>query len=387
MNKKQSILYINYAPYGNSGNILTYMRETFQTVIYIEFIFHHLGKTQTAIYHYKNGSLIKVEPILQIPMPSKFVFIALPIRSCINFLQIIYHAIRLQKTYHIFDMFFSVNAFISWCGNILKKIGVVRKTIFWVWDYYPPVHKNKTIMLMRAIYWQFDKIAMTSDNVVFVNNRLIKLRQNIHVLPKDGHAYPVVGIGTTASTIIKKPSKPIVFAFYGAIKKSQGLDFMFDHSEEIMKTIPKCSLHIIGSGLDETYFRAKAKNSSLPCTFYGYIQDAAAVSDILSSCTIGIALYKPEIDNVSYFGDPAKIKAYISQGLPVIATDIFEFSKELQQWKAGIVIRYNNIEDFKNAVKTVQKNFEEFSSNAHTLARQYHFASIYKRLFFFPTDE
>lgn len=378
--KNQSVLYINYAPYGNTGNILTYMRDTFRTVIYIEFIFHHLGKMQSAIYHYQLGKLVKVESISQIPIPATYVFIALPIRSFINFLQIIFHSIRLYRKYHKFDIFFSVNAFISWCGNILKNLGIVTKTIFWVWDYYPPIHEDKMVMFIRSIYWTFDKAAISSDRVIFLNNRLLELRRKIGILPK-GKKYPIVGIGTVINKTIKRAlHKPLRIAYLGAVKKSQGLDFIFDHAEYIVKKSHSMEIHVFGGGPDEERFKKRASRCPIRCIFHGYISDSGVLEKSLSQCDVGLALYMPDPGNVSYYGDPSKIKAYISLGMPVITTDVFWFVNELQKAHAGIITPYEPVTFTKGLLKIVD-TYAYYSNNAYTLAARYNYKNLYETLF------
>jgi glycosyltransferase involved in cell wall biosynthesis len=287
----------------------------------------------------------------------------------------------LKKTYGPFHIFFTVNAFTAWCGNILKKIGLVQKTVFWVWDYYPPIHEDKVIMLMRTLYWIFDKAAIHSDIVAFLNIRLINLRKKIGVLSQSS-SYPVVSIGTDLHIGKKKRMEStLTFAFLGALKKSQGLDYIFDHAIELKKRLPPCRLHVFGGGPDEGYFRNRAHSCPIPVTFFGYIPDSKKMNTLLSRCDIGLAPYIPDPGNVSYYSDPSKIKAYISNGIPVIMTNVFQFSKEIQKSKAGIVFRYNDTKGFIKAVYAITRSYSSYQKNALALAKKYYYKTMYPKLF------
>jgi glycosyltransferase involved in cell wall biosynthesis len=374
---------VNFAPYGNTGNILTYILSQYQTIVFFNFNFHHLGKKQSSssILLYHQGKLIRQKSIFQIYCPPHLVFILLPIRSIIICMQILYHTVSLKKEYGIFDTYFTVNAFTAWVGILLKKLHLVKRTIFWVWDYYPPIHERKSVMFMRSLYWYFDKAATKSDRVIFLNDRLLQLRRKIGILQKM-KKYPIVGIGTVVNKAIKRTfHKPLRIAYLGTVKKSQGLDFIFDHEEYIVKNSQPMEIHIFGGGPDEERFKKRASLCPIRCIFHGYIPDSNTLQKSLAQCDIGLALYMPDPGNVSYYGDPSKIKAYISLGMPVITTDVFEFSEEISKTSAGLIIPYEDSTAFTHSIHKIQKNYSYYCQNAIMLARHYEFSKIYPKLF------
>jgi glycosyltransferase involved in cell wall biosynthesis len=319
--------------------------------------------------------------LFQTPTPIPLIFFFLPIRSVIILLQIFYHTYRLKNLYGPFDIYFTVNAFTAWVGNLLRKTSIVNKTVFWVWDYYPPIHENKIIMFMRWLYWQFDKKAIDADNIVFLNERLYNLRRDIGILPSSTR-HAIVPIGTNPkSPKIKTLKKQITLTFIGAIKKSQGLDAIFDYSKELHKAFPNITLHILGGGPDENYYKMRAKQTGFQSRFFGYIPDDKKLAEKLSHCDIGIALYTPDPGNVSYYGDPSKIKMYLSAGLPVITTDTFSFSQELKSSGSGILVAYGNIDELIRAIKTIKKAYKKYQINANKLAKRYKYTTLYHSMF------
>lgn len=380
----KSIIYVNYSPYENSGKILDYLLENFKYVFIFSLGFHNLKekKKYNKLSVYYRGKSSKEVYLFQLPVPKTLLFVTLPLRSFIVFIQILIYTYWLKKKYGKINIYFTVNAFTAWIGNVMKRFGLVSKTIFWVWDFYPPVHKDKIIMLMRQIYWQFDKISSHSDRVVFVNHRLIDLRKDIGIIPKKAN-YPIIPIGTDKfSNLSSKGEKSVILGFIGMVKKSMGLDVVFDNADQIIKDFPNTRLEVIGSGPDMEYFKSKAKNSAVATTFHGYLE-GESFNQVLEKCSIGIAPYLPDPSNVSHYGDAGKVKRYLSLGLPVIITDIFEFAKEIEKSKAGEIIRYDKPKELINAIKKIMSNYNQYQKNALKLREKLYYKKIYPKMFEF----
>lgn len=375
-------MYVNFSPYENAGNILDFVNDHFARVIVFSFNFHKLDGNQepSSLYIYNLGKIIYKTRLYQTPTSPELAFLLLPIRSLTIFVQILFHTIRLRRRFGPFTIFFTVNAFIAWCGNILRSLGLVKKTVFWVWDYYPPVHPSRLVRFMRWLYWQFDKPAsQMADKTLFLNKRLETLRKKIGVLPEKNE-YEVVEIGTNPlRKNMKKADSPISLAFFGVIKRSQGLDLFFDafDSNPLGKPVV---LHVIGGGPDLAYFKSRAKSVAAKVIFHGFVAQEDKVNNILDMCHIGLAPYPQDKSNVMYYSDPSKIKKYLSRGLPVITTDVFEFSSSILNYHAGVVVPYNK-KHIIPSIKLLLKNYSFYSKNALLLAKKYSFTMLYKRLF------
>lgn len=382
---KRIVVYVNFSPYVNAGKILDYITDTFETVLVFSFNFYSLGRNQerNSLSIYKNRKLVKKNYLHQMRSNKKMstAFLLLPVRSIILFLQITWHLLRFKKTYKTYDIFFTVNAFPAWIGNFLRQFHLIDKTIYWVWDYYPPMHKNKIVMLFRWMYWQLDRSANKSDSVVYLNQRLIELRKSIGVWNNNINS-KIIPIGTDPRYIKKQRNmESIKLVFVGVLKKSQGLDIVFDNATQLVKMFPKISIDIIGSGPDEAYFKRRSGKTMLKTTFHGFLPNENAVDKIISNCHIGVATYIPEESNVSYYGDPSKIKLYISQGIPVITTDVFSFSEEILYLKAGIIVDYFKPGQLVAAIKEINSHKSFYEKNALRLAKKYNFKKIYADMF------
>jgi len=380
----KTIIYVNFAPYENAGRILDYLLLRFERVILFSFNFHTLSKSQSTstLAIYENKKIVQTRPLFQTPAPPNLAFILLPIRSLVIFLQIIWHSLYLKGKFGTIDEYFTVNAFTAWTGNILRSLGLVKKTRFWIWDYYPPVDKNMIVSFMRWLYWKFDDPASRqSDSISFLNRHLKELRQEIGVLPKSDN-HPIVEIGTdpVKSTSKNKISKTVQIVFLGVIKKIQGLELFYDAANKIASLYPNTVLHVIGGGPDMEYFKKRSKDCPLKTVFHGYIKDENKVNAIISRCHIGIAPYIPDESNCMYYSDPSKIKRYMNYGLPVITTNVFDFSQEIKKNKVGIVISYTPTSLFY-AIKLIIEKYSLYQYNSYLLAKKYSYKKLYEKIF------
>ncbi|MCL5795032.1 MAG: glycosyltransferase [Patescibacteria group bacterium] len=390
MSSKRSnnnIVYTNYSPYENSGKILDYLKDNFSYVFHFSIGFHNLTnkRNSSKLIIFKDGQLIESHELFQLTIPQSLNFLLLPLRSIVNFVVIVGQIISLKIKYDQIDYYFTVNAFIAWIGLILRRLKIVKKTIFWVWDYYPPVHPSKVVMLMRYIYWQFDRASSYSDRVVFVNTRLLSLRKDLGVYGPDAK-FPIVRIGTDyfPYTPRKKPTN-IKYGFIGVLKKDQGPGVVFDYSPLLFKSFKNFTYDIIGSGPDEDYLKSQAQKTGVKAKFYGYLE-GESFNQVLQKCTIGIATYIPDPSHVSHYGDPGKIKRYICLGLPIISTNVLEFSQEVEKAKAGIIIDHNDPEAFVKATRKIMSNYSFYSRNAYKLSQKYYYKKIYPEIFDFGTE-
>lgn len=381
--KDKKIVYVNYSPYENQGNILDFLIEEYKYVFLFSIGHHNLGKKQKTnkITVYENKKIIKNIHLFLLHTSSQFVFTIIPFRSLINFIQITWQCKRLEKEYGNLDIYFTVNGFTAWVGLVLRRLGLVDMTIYWVCDYYPIFHKSKMIQTMRWLYWQFDKRTSTSDILAFHNNRIVDVWKKNNVLSQDYNATLIpIATAKTVSINKNKNNEKIRLCFLGVLKKSMGLDYIFDSANVLSKNFPGLVIEIIGPGPDKEYFKKIAKRSHVTCNFYGYLSEEE-VEKVISRSTIGIAPYMPDPTQVSYYADSAKMKKYISLGLPIIATKVHEFSEEVERYNAGIIVKYGDSQQLVNAIKEINANYDSMLENVMELNNKYYYKNIYRKMF------
>jgi len=382
--KDKKIVYVNYSPYENQANILDFLTEEYKYVFLFSIGHHNLGKNQKTnkITVYENKKIKKEIHLYYLPTSTRFVFTSIPVRSLLNLFQIVWQCKRLEKEYGMLDIYFTVNGFTAWVGLVLRRLGLVTKTIYWVCDYYPINHKNKMIQTMRWLYWQFEKKTTASDVLTFHNNRIVDVWKKNNLLPKDYKPMliPAATAKNVTHIINKKNHEPIRLCFLGVLKKSMGLDYIFDSADLLSKNFPGLVIEIIGPGPDGEYFKERAKGSGVTFNFHGYITEEE-VEKVISESTIGIAPYMPDPSNVSYYADSAKMKKYISLGLPIIATKVHEFSEEVEACKAGVIVKYGDSQQLVDAIKEINANYTSMLKNVMKLSNKYFYKNIYPQMF------
>lgn len=381
----KSIVYVNYSPYENSGHILDYLLENFETVYLFSISFHTLGKKNEVNRYavFKKGKLIRNEFMFGMKVPEGLVFLLIPVRSLINTYQIISKIHTIKKKGGTIDIFFTVNAFTATIGRLLKILRLVRITLFWVWDYYPVKNTSLSIRISRSLYSQFDRIATFSDKVVYLHKKLIEVRKDEGLIKKN-QTCTIIPIGTGDVYPIKRKNlKKIRLGFIGVLKKSQGLDMLLDSSKVLSKHFRNLTFDIIGFGPDSAYFKKRVKNyRNIKYNFYGLVSENK-FRHILYNATIGIAPYMPGDDTVSKYTDPGKPKRYLEFNLPIITTDVIEISKELEKSGCGEIIKYGDYEGLANAIKKIINNYDTYVHNVINLHNKYYYKKIYPALFNF----
>lgn len=381
MTKRRSIIYVNFAPYDNAGKILDFLVENFYVVIHFSYDHLRLKRgRRSKLTVYENRTPIFKKNLIWLRTHKIFLFPSLPLVALLIIGQSLWHIFRLKNQYKKFDIYLTVNAFTAWSGNIFRKLNLVDKTIFWVWDYFPQNYPDWRLQITRWVYWKFDKPALLfSDKIVFLNRQLKIAREN-HEKKIIDKEYTIIPIGTNPSNQAVS-GKKIIIGHLGMLKKGQGLDLLFDNLKTLLKLFPQARVEIVGSGPEEDHFKTRARRFQDKVRFYGFVEKDDEVDNIVRNWSIGIATYMPEKWSEHYWTDPSKIKAYLSQGVPVITTNVPEFAKEVESYNAGIVVDYYRNAEFIEAISKILKDRKKFSDNAFILAKKYNYKVLYPKIF------
>lgn len=379
-------MYVNYAPYGNAGYILDYLKKNFDHLIYVSFSFHPMGRRNRSISEiYFRGKLIRKISLLTLPVPKSYVYRLAPLLSLIAALEVVMIALYVFFRVKIRpQIFFAPNAFLIFIGFILRALSLVDKVVFWVWDYYPIPETGLYHKLLYRFYWLILDRWSTykADFVWYLNERLLEVREKSGVITDKNKQYiaplGVEPISNLTLHVIRKNT----LGFMGVIKKHQGLELLLDSLPELVSAIPDIKIEVIGSGPDEGYFKTLVENSSeshhVIC--HGFIPDEKEMKKIIASWAAATAPYVPFEDNLSAYTDPAKVKFYLGCGAPVIITKVPPLAQKIHQRKAGIAIEYNT-KELLEAVKKIFKENDKYRKNALRLAQEYNYTKIYNNAF------
>ncbi|MFA6533781.1 MAG: glycosyltransferase [Patescibacteria group bacterium] len=270
-------------------------------------------------------------------------------------------------------------------GVILKWLGWVNKTVYYVIDYNPRRFKNT---LLNQIYHWIDQAAVRySDQTWNLSPRMIEGRERYFGF--QDNKQKVVPIGIWFERFQRLDFSAInkhTLVFMGHILKKQGVQYVLAAVPQIIKIIPDFKFLVIGGGeyLPELKAQVEQLKIALAVEFTGYIESHEKVEKMLSAAGLAVAMYDKydEQGNLSftYFADPGKIKAYLAGGLPILLTDVSYNAKEIADWHCGQTIESDPESIALAVIKIMQdeKTLAEYRRNAIAYASRFDWNLIIK---------
>lgn len=244
------------------------------------------------------------------------------------------------------DLFIGVDNLNTLPGVILKKLGLVKKVVYYTIDYFPTRFENE---LLNSVYHLIDKICVAnSDETWNVSSAMVSARKDKNNMRGEEYSRQYTApIGVWYDSAPRKAfadinKKKIIFV--GHLLPHMGVDLVVSAMPQILKTIPDARLEIIGGGQQEGRLKKLAKKLKVEknIKFWGWIRDRKKLEEIMSDGAIGLATFNTQIlDEKVKNADPGKIKDYMLLGMPVIVTGAISNSEQLEKSGAALVIDYD----------------------------------------------
>lgn len=336
---------------------LLFLKETYVNSSYCEY--------------YKNGKLYRKHTAFHWKLPEGFLYIK-------DFFYTILWPFYTRDTYDLFIGFNPLNAF---AGIVLKKLGKVRKVVYYTLDYFTQRFENK---LLNKMYHSIDKFCVYhADETWNVSKAMVTARKNYNDMPKAVYnRQHTVPIGVWLQKIPRKTYNQInkkKIIFIGSLVTLMGVDLLLKAMPKIIEKIPDVKLEIVGGGPEEKNLILLAKKLFLMnhISFHGWIKNNKDKWRMLSDASIGIApfntkIFREEVKNA----DPAKVKEYLAMGVPVIATDAV--SKNIEKAKCGLIVPFD-VNYLANAIITLlpdNNKLMQYRKNAIKYMKQFDFENI-----------
>ncbi len=251
----------------------------------------------------------------------------------------IYWIVRLRK---VFNLFVGADPLNALAGIILKKLGKIKKVIFYSIDYTPYRFNNK---FLNWIYHKVDSFCSCKCDFVWnLSQRMIDARRRKGIKRVDNQM--VVPMGVHFERIIQRDVNQINrnhIVYMGHLRKGQGLELVIESLPQIIERIKSIRLIVIGTGILESILRNMVKKLKVEdyVEFKGYIKDHKEIEEILVSCAVGLAVYEPILRGFTWYTDSGKPKQYLACGLPVVITEVPSIAEEIRKREMGVIIEYN----------------------------------------------
>lgn len=279
------------------------------------------------------------------------------------------------KTGQNFDIFFGINNMNALSGLVLKKMGRVKKVIYYTIDLYPQRFSNK---LMNWLYHKVDKLCVKYCNETWnVSPYLKKYRKN------SSRQFTVpIGIWFDEMKRVnprKANNRKIVYV--GHLKNFYGVDLIIRSLPEIVKKIPQVKLEIIGGGEQLAELEDLIEKLSMKpfVKFHGW-KDKKVAEGLMADAALGLAPFNTEIlDEKVKNADPAKIKDYLALGLPVVMTNASLNAPLIAKSKCGLIVLYNE-KSLAQAVVKLLSNDKlrlKYRENALNFVKQFDWNKLF----------
>lgn len=285
-----------------------------------------------------------------------------------------------------FDLFIGVNNLNAIAGIVLKRLGRVKKVVYYTIDYFPTRFENK---LLNFIYHSIDNFCVKyADETWNVSSVMVDARGKYHDADKKVYNRQYrVPIGIWYDKAPRKKFSEIhhkKLIFVGQLLPHMGVELVIKSMPDIIKKIPDVKFEIIGGGEQKKYLKKLAKELNvLPnVKFWGWVRDRRKLEKIISDGAVGMATFNTDIlDEKVKNADPGKIKDYMLMGMPIIVTDAISNTTEIKKNKCGIVIKYRS-SDLVDAVVQLlndKKKLREYRKNALKYVQQFDYNKIFKK--------
>lgn len=386
---KQNILLAGQLVTSRTETIEEYLKNKVNTLGVIGIASVYAAENVSRCSLYENGKLknqFKLSSIL-IKRRNFFTQLLLVPAFILYFFSIVKASSRFKSK---FDIFIGVACFSTFVGIFLKKIGRVKRVIYYCIDYYPYPVK---FCFNTIVVWAFrlvDKFCVRNSDITWhISKRIPEARNEFEGVDPNSYRHTVVPL-CYDSKLLRSVSFDNIerwtIGFVGTLSPNQGLQLLIKAMPQILKVLPDVRVKIIGRGPYDSDLKKLVDEEKLDkiFEFLGFIKDENEVLDILSHCAIGVAPWTSKGDDNILYADPGKPKLYAFCGLPIIITNgAVSIANEIQENKVGFSINYEE-KELVNAIENLLKSDETlktYKNNSINFAKRYTSDNIFGKAF------
>jgi len=362
---KKILVITHFFATGPSQELMNFLKDKTSILGFIEHPFSYANRNYSLMELYKKGKLFKKKLSPKFAGPDILWYIK-------DFFFTIFFAFKLEERFYLCIAADNLNAL---AAIFLKKVGVVKKVIYFTIDYTPQRFTNK---ILNNIYHQIDKYCCYHADFIWNSSEvMIKQREKKGILEEKSAPQITVEDGSNFEKIKRLPFAKINrndIVFMGHLRKNKGIEMLLEVFSEVCLKVKKARLIIIGGGELEQKLKKQAKKLKIKdrIIFTGYVPSHSRIEEMMTKCAVSVAPYVPDLNSFSFYSDVGKAKAYLACGLPVIITKVPKIAWEIEKEKAGIAVNYDK-EEIKEAIiklltkdslyKKMRENAVKFGSN------------------------
>ncbi len=246
-----------------------------------------------------------------------------------------------------FDVFIGVSCFSAGLGLLLKKFGIVRRTVYYSIDYYrPPKRFGMNTVIVAAFRWLDRACARYSDLTWHITARIAEGRERFAKLKADAYPWIEVPLCYAARLLAPAPEGEVnrqSLGFVGTLTPNQGWPVLIEAAPRIARWLPGLKIEVVGSGVyaDEVRRMAAGSPESGRFVFHGFVPREEEVFRIISRTGAGLALWTGDEEDNALYADPGKPKFYAFAGVPSVVTRGTPVAAEIEKLHAGLATDYS----------------------------------------------
>ena len=154
-----------------------------------------------------------------------------------------------------------------------------------------------------------------------------------------------------------KYSEPHKVVYGGILGAWEGIDVFLD----LAKMDQRHLFYLLGGGPLKKHVLTRIRKEGIPIVYLGYLDYASAI-ERFTEMTVGIALIVNTF--ARRVASPVKIYDYLSCGLPVITSDVGEWSQMVSKNRCGFVTKTSEAEELVQCLDRLDRaTWEEMASN------------------------
>lgn len=280
----------------------------------------------------------------------------------------------LLKLWRRHDLYVSGSPHFGLLGLLLKRLGVVARTVFWTHDYHPKRFNNPLLnglylrldrLLAERSEWAWDVVPTISEHRLSRGVRLRRERVLVVGDPLDEREM--------AGLPQEEPPKGSIL-FSGLVKDGYGFDLLLEAMPDVLMREPQARVAVTTYQPFPERLRRSIRERGLEDRFdlLGFIPDEDDYTRVMQQRRVGLALYEPRIGTHKRYSD-SRVKPHLGRGLPVVMTGVSPIAAEVERAGAGIVIDYDVRQLTEAVVKLLSDDefYRRCQANALALAEEY----------------
>ncbi|MBN1291348.1 MAG: glycosyltransferase [Candidatus Latescibacteria bacterium] len=382
----KSIVSVKHTYFESAGTpeaeLIRYLRGKASSILYVRHPFPdavQIPLNTTVVEYDSDGKIIHEITATSIP-PKECNALLFYIKDLIFS---IYYVIRSGRKY---DLYIGSDNLNTLAGLILRKIGRVRRVVYYVIDFSPVRFPGR---FLNAVYQYINKLCCYHADVIWnVSEAMIAGRENIGIQKEKSAPQITVPLGCMFDSIHRKPLSEIdrfSIVYFGALRPEHGPGLILEALPEILKVYPEANVVFAGGGELKNSLENRAETLGITdnVRFTGFLATDEDVYNVLIGCGLALATYPADDTTYKKYCDPGKVKIYLACGLPVLITDVPAVAREIKEKGAGVIVEHDPVKLAETVcgIFADEERYEHMRKRAVDMAAEYQWETIWERTF------